>query len=106
VKRVRVNKLLYILTWIIYKAQHSDTALVLDGSGTRKPFQSNALLADQGKYFQNLNFFNFLATVLTVFTAKYTSNHASAGGTLILLMQASHCFDLLTRYKLKYQNIR
>jgi hypothetical protein len=55
--------------------------------------------------------------MLTVFTAKYTSKHAS-GGTLTLLMQASHCFDrvklyyflfgrtLLTRYKLKYQNIR
>ena len=47
--------------------------------------------------------------MLTVFTAKYTSEHAS-GGTLTLLMQASHCFDrvklyflfgrtLLTRYK-------
>jgi hypothetical protein len=54
--------------------------------------------------------------MLTVFTAKYTSKHAS-GGTLTLLMQASHCFDqvklyflfgrtLLIRYKLKYQNIR
>jgi hypothetical protein len=53
--------------------------------------------------------------MLTVFTAKYTSEHAS-GGTLTLLMQASHCFDrvklyflfgrtLFTRYKLKYQNI-
>jgi hypothetical protein len=43
-----------MLTWIIYKAQHSDTALVLDG--TRKPFQCNAQLADLGKYFQNLNY--------------------------------------------------
>jgi hypothetical protein len=30
--------------------------------------------------------------MLTVFTAKYTSKNAS-GGTLTLLMQASHCFD-------------
>jgi hypothetical protein len=54
--------------------------------------------------------------MLTVFTAKYTSKHAS-GGTLTLLMQESHWFDhvklyflfgctLLTRDKLKYQNIR
>jgi hypothetical protein len=83
-----------MLTLIIYQAQHSDTALVLDR--TRKPFQCNALLADLGKYFQNLNFnflnfFNFLATMLTVFTAKYTSKHAS-GGTLTLLMQA--CISL------------
>ena len=44
---------IYMLTWIIYQAQHSDTALVLDR--TRKPFQCNALLANLGKYFQNLN---------------------------------------------------
>jgi hypothetical protein len=43
-----------MLTWIIYKAQHSDTPLVLDT--TRKPFQYNALLADLGKYLQKLNF--------------------------------------------------
>jgi hypothetical protein len=44
VKRVRVNKLLYMATWIIYKAQHLDTALVLDR--TRKPLQCHVLLAD------------------------------------------------------------
>jgi hypothetical protein len=42
-----------MLTWIIYQAQDSDIALVLDR--TRNPFKCNALLADLGKYFQNLN---------------------------------------------------
>jgi hypothetical protein len=52
--RTHVLLSIYMLTWVIYKAQHSDTGLVLDR--TRKPFQCNALLADLGKYFQNLNF--------------------------------------------------
>jgi hypothetical protein len=35
--------------------------------------------------------------MLTVFTDKYTSKHAS-GSTLTLLMQASHCFDRVKLY--------
>jgi hypothetical protein len=35
--------------------------------------------------------------MLTVFTAKYTSKHASRG-TFTVLMQASHCFDQIKLY--------
>ena len=114
-----------MLTWIIHKAQHLDTALVLDR--TRKPFQCIALLADLGKYFQKPEFLKdsifpifsiFLQLYLPYLLPNTRQSMLLSGGTSTLLMKASHCFDrvklynflfgrtLLTRCKLKYQNIR
>jgi hypothetical protein len=58
-----------MLTWITYKAQHSDTALGLDR--TRKSFKCNALFADLGKYLQNLNFWKIQFSQIFQFSCNY-----------------------------------